>query len=258
MSVRIPSSTLEAKLQQYKSTVGCGGVWWTLFIEGHSDRHGVERDTSITCLLALLCTPRLSCGIIHGCTKIITCCHSRAPAGRAGKLLWIRTNQWRKWTSGFKWHHCLDFRNAVWLCKHNNEPCAYKRDTGLSERHLDALGESITAPGWVIYPGWLSQWSYRYRYPTGQEWVMSCRHMSERCCIAMHLSKLIRPTSLRFVGAQSQWHNQSIISTQCVLLECVLNTQGHFSVSCGFKLLNTDFPKQTVRKPYKWKTTLMK
>lgn len=141
------------------------GLRWCLVItllKGHSDRHRLEGDTFISCLLAL----RLSCGIIHECTEIITCRHSRAPAGKARTLLWVGTNQWEKWTSGFKGHLCLDFRNTVWLCELNGKPCAFEGDIGFFRKGiLMPLGKSITAPGWVIYPGWLSQWSYRYRSP---------------------------------------------------------------------------------------------
>lgn len=205
--------------------VGCWLQWRlviALFEVMCVDRHRPQRDTSITCLLAVLCTPRLSRGIIYGCPEIITCCHSRAPAGEAGTLLWIRADRWKKRTSGLKGHRCLDFRKKkknIWLCQLNDEPRAYKRDIGFSERHLDALGESIAAPG-VGDLSWLAEpMKLQVQIPTGQEWAMSWKHTSERRCIAVYLSKLIRPTSLWFVGAQSSWHNRGTICFIGVLSE---------------------------------------
>lgn len=91
-------ATYNTVVRQVTSTV----TQWRLVItllEGHTDspdRDGSERDSSITCLLALLCTLCLKCGIISGCTEIITCCHSRAPTGDAGTLLWGRAKRWEE------------------------------------------------------------------------------------------------------------------------------------------------------------------
>lgn len=60
-------------------------------------------------------------------------------------------------------------KKNIWLCQLNDEPRAYKRDIGFSERHLDALGESIAAPG-VGDLSWLAEpMKLQVQIPTGQE-----------------------------------------------------------------------------------------